>query len=217
MRGQGGNERINVVCVAVHALREGSDDLDVEASGFGTMCSTDDDAVTVATTRGRPIAEFELRLDDTGEVLLRGPNVMLGYLDDPAAIDGQRWLHTGTLDAAGNLTITGRLKDMYICGGFNVYPAEIEQVLARLDGVAESAVIGVPDERLGEVGRAFVVVKAGVELDEAAVIAYTREHLANFKVPRSVEFVDVLPRNPGGKVIKPVLRNRGFRKGVQWT
>ncbi len=96
--------------------------------------------------------------------MLRGPNVMLGYLDDPAAtreaVDADGWLHTGdvgTLDGDGYLTITDRLKDMYICGGFNVYPAEVEQVLARLDGVAESAVIGVPDARLGEVGKAFVV------------------------------------------------------------
>ena len=189
-----------------------------EASGFGTMCRSDDDAVTVATTCGRPIAEFEMRIDvgaegTEGEVLLRGPNVMLGYLDDPeatsAAIDADGWLHTGDigkLDAAGNLSITDRLKDMYICGGFNVYPAEIEQVLARLDGVAEAAVIGVPDDRLGEVGRAFVVVKPGADLDEAAVIAHTRQHLANFKIPRSVAFLDVLPRNPGGKVVKPQLR-----------
>ena len=186
-----------------------------EASGFGTMCRRDDDAATVATTCGRPIADFELRIDgpDEGEVLLRGPNVMLGYLDDPdataAAIDSDGWLHTGDigkLDANGNLSITDRLKDMYICGGFNVYPAEIEQVLARLDGVAEAAVIGVPDDRLGEVGRAFVVVRPGANLDEAAVIAHTREHLANFKTPRSVAFLDVLPRNPGGKVVKPQLR-----------
>jgi acyl-CoA synthetase (AMP-forming)/AMP-acid ligase II len=195
-----------------------------EAAGFGTMCNAEDDAVTVATTCGRPIADFELRLDDSGEVLLRGPNVMLGYLDDPeataAAVDADGWLHTGdigTLDARGDLTITDRLKDMYICGGFNVYPAEIEQVLARLDGVAESAVIGVPDERLGEVGKAFVVRRAGATLDAATVIAHARAHLANFKVPRAVEFVDVLPRNPGGKVIKPVLRNKDARKGVQWT
>ncbi|ORA33219.1 3-((3aS,4S,7aS)-7a-methyl-1,5-dioxo-octahydro-1H-inden-4-yl)propanoate--CoA ligase FadD3 [Mycobacterium aquaticum] len=196
-----------------------------EGAGFGTMCRPTDDAVTVATTCGRPIADFELRIDEpTGEVLLRGPNVMLGYLDDPeataAAIDADGWLHTGDigkLDAAGNLTITDRLKDMYISGGFNVYPAEVEQVLARLDGVAESAVIGVPDERLGEVGKAYVVRKPSASLDEATVIAYAREHLANFKVPRSVEFLDVLPRNPGGKVIKPVLRSRGTREGVQWT
>jgi HIP---CoA ligase len=185
-----------------------------EASGFGTMCRADDDAATVATTSGRPIAEFELAIaDGTGEVLLRGPNVMLGYLDDPDAtaktIDADGWLHTGdigSLDDQGNLRITDRLKDMYICGGFNVYPAEIEQVLARLDGVADSAVIGVPDDHLGEVGKAFVVLRPGAELDEQAVITHAREHLANFKTPRSVAFIDVLPRNPGGKVVKSQLR-----------
>ncbi len=189
-----------------------------EAAGFGTMCRPDDDAVTVATTCGRPIADFELRIDASGdgqpgEVLLRGPNVMLGYLDDPAAtaaaIDAEGWLHTGdvgTVDIQGNLRITDRLKDMYICGGFNVYPAEIEQVLARLPGVAEAAVIGVPDERLGEVGKAFVVRLPGTDLDEAAVIAHTKAQLANFKTPRSVVFLDALPRNPGGKVVKPLLR-----------
>ena len=184
-----------------------------EANGMGTMCRADDDAVTVATTCGRPIADFELRIGDHGEVLLRGPNVMLGYLDDPdataATIDTDGWLHTGDigkLDAAGNLQITDRLKDMYICGGFNVYPAEIEQVLARLDGVLDCAVIGVPDERLGEVGRAFLVTRPDSGLDEKTVIAYTREYLANFKAPRSVRFVDTLPRNAGGKVVKPLLR-----------
>ena len=189
-----------------------------ESSGFGTMCRIDDDPVTVATTCGRPMADFELRIDapdesGAGEVLLRGPNVMIGYLDDPAAtaatVDADGWLHTGdigTVDDAGNLRITDRLKDMYICGGFNVYPAEIEQALARLDGVADAAVIGVPDERLGEVGRAFIVRRAGAELDEDAVIAYTRKHLANFKTPRSVVFLDALPRNAGGKIVKPTLR-----------
>ncbi len=191
-----------------------------EANGMGTMCRADDDAVTVATTCGRPFADFELRIDSTGsedgEVLLRGPNVMLGYLDAPdataAAIDADGWLHTGDIgavDEAGNLRITDRLKDMYICGGFNVYPAEVEQVLARMDGVADAAVIGVPDERLGEVGRAFVVARPGAKLDEQSVIAYTREHLANFKAPRSVRFVDSLPRNTGGKVVKPQLRELG--------
>ncbi|HXY67401.1 MAG TPA: 3-((3aS,4S,7aS)-7a-methyl-1,5-dioxo-octahydro-1H-inden-4-yl)propanoate--CoA ligase FadD3 [Mycobacterium sp.] len=184
-----------------------------ECNGFGTMCRADDDAVTVATTCGRPVADFELRIGDQGEVLLRGPNVMLGYLDDPQAtadaVDADGWLHTGDvgkLDSAGNLQITDRLKDMYICGGFNVYPAEVEQVLARLDGVLDCAVIGVPDERLGEVGRAFLVTRPGSGLDEQAVIAYTREYLANFKIPRSVRFVDTLPRNAGGKVVKPQLR-----------
>ncbi len=190
-----------------------------ESGGFATMCRADDDAVTVATTCGRPIGDFELRISgaaapgDSGEVLLRSANIMLGYLDDPeataATIDDDGWLHTGdvgTVDEAGNLRITDRLKDMYISGGFNVYPAEIEQVLARLDGVADVAVIGVPDERLGEVGRAFIVRRDGSGLDEAAVIGYARQHLANFKAPRSVSFTDCLPRNPSGKVLKHELR-----------
>src|SRR5262249_43093887 len=147
------------------------------------------------------------------EILLRGPNLMLGYLDDPeataAAIDADGWLHTGDagrLDAAGYLTITGRLKDMYICGGLNVYPAEVEQVLARLDGVAESAVVGVAEPRLGEVGKAFVVVRPGFVLAEDDVLAFCRGRLANYKVPRRVEFRDALPRNPSGKVLKRVLK-----------
>ncbi len=189
-----------------------------ESNGFGTMCRTDDDAITVATTCGRPIADFELRINsdeggETGEVLLRGPNVMLGYLDDPQAtadaVDRDGWLHTGDigqLDAAGNLQITDRLKDMYICGGFNVYPAEVEQVLARLDGVLDVAVIGVPDERLGEVGRAYLVIRSDLDLTEQAVIGHARRYLANFKTPRTVRFVDTLPRNAGGKVVKPILR-----------
>nr|HQV20820.1 fatty acid--CoA ligase [Gordonia sp. (in: high G+C Gram-positive bacteria)] len=101
--------------------------------------------------------------------------------------------------------ITDRLKDMYICGGFNVYPAEVEQVLARIDGVTESAVIGVPDERLGEVGKAFLTVRADAVVEEDAVIAYCREHLANFKVPRSVRIVDTFPRNASGKILKREL------------
>jgi acyl-CoA synthetase (AMP-forming)/AMP-acid ligase II len=188
-----------------------------------TMCRPGDDPQTVATTSGRAAADFEVRIagpdgaavkpGDTGEILLRGPNLMLGYLDDPtatrAAVDAEGWLHTGDvgrLDDAGYLTITGRLKDMYICGGFNVYPAEVEQALARLDGVAESAVIGVPDARLGEVGRAYVLTRPGHALDEAAVLAFCRERLANYKVPRQVVFRDDLPRNPGGKVLKRLLR-----------
>jgi acyl-CoA synthetase (AMP-forming)/AMP-acid ligase II len=148
-----------------------------------------------------------------GEVLLRGPNVMLGYIDDPeltaAAIDPDGWLHTGDvgrLDARGYLTITDRLKDMYICGGFNVYPAEVEQVLARLTGVAESVVIGIPDPRLGEVGKAYVVVRPGHALTSADVLSYCRTRLANYKLPREVEFRTDLPRNPTGKPLKHVLR-----------
>jgi acyl-CoA synthetase (AMP-forming)/AMP-acid ligase II len=146
-------------------------------------------------------------------VLLRGPNLMLGYLDDPdataAAVDPDGWLHTGDvgrLDEHGNLTITDRLKDMYVCGGFNVYPAEVERALAGLAGVAEVAVVGVPDERLGEVGRAYVVPRPGHDVDPGAVIAFCRERLAGYKAPRSVEVRSELPHNASGKVLKYLLR-----------
>ncbi|KOS57378.1 MULTISPECIES: FadD3 family acyl-CoA ligase [Rhodococcus] len=178
-----------------------------------TMCRTDDDPVTVSTSSGRATAGFEVRIGDKGEILLRGPNVMLGYLDDPEAtaetIDADGWLHTGdvgTLDERGYLDITDRLKDMYISGGFNVYPAEIEAALMRLPGVHEVAVVGVPDERMGEVGRAHVVALEGSGLTEESVIAFCKEKLANFKVPRSVRFTGHLPRNPSGKVLKNILR-----------
>jgi acyl-CoA synthetase (AMP-forming)/AMP-acid ligase II len=188
-----------------------------------TMCRPGDAPQLVASTSGRATADFEIRIagpdgrevpaGQAGEILLRGPNVMLGYLDDPAgtaaAIDPGGWLHTGDvgcLDPGGYLTITDRLKDMYICGGFNVYPAEVEQVLARLEGVAESAVVGVPDARLGEVGRAYVVPRPGWVLDAQDVLAYCRGHLANYKVPRQVLFRDHLPRNPSGKTLKRQLQ-----------
>ncbi len=178
-----------------------------------TMCRPGDPPEVISGTSGRAAAGFEVRIGPAGEIVLRGPNMMLGYLDDPAAtaaaIDAQGWLHTGDagrLDEAGNLTITGRLKDMYICGGFNVYPAEVEQVLARLEGVADAAVVGMADPRLGEVGRAFVVVRPGFALAAEDVLAFCRGRLANYKVPRRVEFRGELPRNPSGKVLKRVLR-----------
>jgi acyl-CoA synthetase (AMP-forming)/AMP-acid ligase II len=179
-----------------------------------TMCRPGDDTRTVAYTSGRAAAGFEVRIGEKdGEVLLRGPNLMLGYLDDPdataAAVDPDGWLHTGDvgrLDEHGNLTITDRLKDMYVCGGFNVYPAEVERVLAGLAGIAEAAVVGVPDERLGEVGRAYVVPRPGHDVDPDAVIAYCRERLAGYKAPRSVEVRPELPHNASGKVLKYLLR-----------
>ncbi|MCS7480602.1 FadD3 family acyl-CoA ligase [Umezawaea endophytica] len=178
-----------------------------------TMCRASDDAETVARTCGTTAAGFELRLGGKDEVLLRGPNVMLGYFDDPeataAAVDADGWLHTGDVgrvDERGYLAITDRLKDMYICGGFNVYPAEVEQVLARLPGVAEAAVVGVPDARLGEVGVAHVVTAPGHALSAGDVIGFCRERLANYKVPRLVKFPPSLPRNAGGKVVKHLLR-----------
>ncbi|QFU91795.1 FadD3 family acyl-CoA ligase [Amycolatopsis sp. YIM 10] len=183
-----------------------------------TMCRPGDDAELVASTSGRATAGFEVAIQGSsgspgspGEVVLRGPNVMLGYLDDPEAtakaVDEHGWLHTGdlgVLDDAGNLNITGRLKDMYICGGFNVYPAEIEHALTELPGVRDAAVVGVADERLGEVGKAFVV-RDGTGLTESAVLDYCRERLANYKTPRFVEFLDELPRNASGKVLKRLL------------
>jgi acyl-CoA synthetase (AMP-forming)/AMP-acid ligase II len=177
-----------------------------------TMCREGDPAELVASTCGRAIPGMETRIGEDGELLLRGEFVMLGYLDDPVAtreaIDEDGWLHTGdvgTLDEAGNLRITDRLKDMYICGGFNVYPAEVEQALMRLEGIQDVAVVGVPDERLGEVGRAYVV-RGTSDLSADEVVAFARERLANFKVPRQVEFVESLPRNLGGKVLKTALR-----------
>ncbi|SDJ11408.1 Acyl-CoA synthetase (AMP-forming)/AMP-acid ligase II [Lentzea albidocapillata subsp. violacea] len=178
-----------------------------------TMCRPGDSPETVAHTCGVPMAGFELQLGERDEVLLRGPNVMLGYLDDPdataEAVDADGWLHTGdvgALDERGYLSITDRLKDMYICGGFNVYPAEVEQALARLPGVAESAVVGMADSRLGEVGVAHIVTAPGFALTSDEVIAFCRERLANYKVPRAVEFHPALPRNAMGKVLKIQLR-----------
>ena len=179
-----------------------------------TMCRPGDDARIVAETCGRAAADFEVRIGEPGgEVLLRGPNRMLGYLDDPAAtadaIDPEGWLHTGDLgrlDERGYLTITDRLKDMYICGGFNVYPAEVERALAHLPGVAESAVIGVADARLGEVGKAYVVCRPGRTLTGPEVIEFCRGRLAGYKVPRTVELRAELPHNASGKVLKYLLR-----------
>jgi acyl-CoA synthetase (AMP-forming)/AMP-acid ligase II len=183
-----------------------------------TMCREGDSAETVATTCGRAVPGMEIQIagaggQSEGELLVRGDYVMLGYLDDPEAtaeaIDADGWLHTGdvgVLDDHGNLSITDRLKDMYISGGFNVYPAEVEQALARMDGVADVAVVGVPDERMGEVGKAYVVASSEQSVEPEAVIAYAKDRLANFKVPRHVELIDALPRNLSGKVLKNELR-----------
>jgi acyl-CoA synthetase (AMP-forming)/AMP-acid ligase II len=196
-----------------------------ESSGIATMCRHDDDPETIATTSGRSIPGVEVRIDDgsggslppgeDGEILVRGYVVMRGYDDDPEAtaeaVDRDGWLHTGDigrLDAAGYLRITDRLKDMFIVGGFNAYPAEIEQALSAHPAVAQAAVIGIPDERLGEVGAAFVVVAPGSTIDPDELIAWSRERMANYKVPRRVEVVDALPLVPAGKVDKVALRAR---------
>jgi acyl-CoA synthetase (AMP-forming)/AMP-acid ligase II len=136
---------------------------------------------------------------------------MQGYLDDPeataAAVDADGWLHTGdlgSLDDGGRLKVIGRKKDMYIVGGFNAYPAEIEGFLLEHPAVAQAAVIGVPDERMGQVGKAFVVARG--QLGEAELIAWAKERMAGYKVPRSVVFLDELPLNATGKVVKDQLR-----------
>lgn len=138
---------------------------------------------------------------------------MKGYLDDPAAtaqaIDADGWLHTGDLGSfteTGRLKIVGRKKDMFIVGGFNAYPAEIEGFLMEHPAVAQAAVIGVPDERLGQVGKAFVVLKGGSELSADDLISWSKDRMAGFKVPRLVVFVDALPLNATGKVMKDQLR-----------
>lgn len=183
-----------------------------------TMCTEQDDDRTVATTCGRPLEWADVRIAPAdGEVLIRGAAVMLGYLDDPegtaAAIDTEGWLHTGDvgiLDQRGYLRITDRITDMFTVGGFNVYPAEVEQVISSHPAVRECAVIGVPDDRLGEIGRAYVCARQDGVLDADSLIAFCRRRLANFKVPRSVVVLDQLPRNAGGKVVKPQLRHRAL-------
>ena len=200
-----------------------------EATGVSTMCRQDDEPETIATTSGRAIPGVGLRVVNDGgvdagvgkpgEVLVSGYAVTKGYWGDDEktaqAIDAEGWLHTGdvgTLDARGNLTITDRLKDMFIVGGFNAYPAEIEQALGRHERIAEVAVVGAPDERLGEVGMAFVVAKPGCIVDEAEIVAWSRERMANYKVPRRVAVVSALPRNASGKVLKNELRARATQK-----
>jgi fatty-acyl-CoA synthase len=163
---------------------------------------------------GRPYPHVDVSLlgvegPGQGELLVRGPNVFAGYWRDPEATEAAfvgGWLRTGDVaerDADGCHRIVGRVKDMYVSGGENVYPAEVESVIAAFPGVSEVAVVGVPDERWGEVGCAFV---AGDGVDEAALLAHCREHLAGFKVPRHVRTVPALPRSAIGKILKNELR-----------
>jgi acyl-CoA synthetase (AMP-forming)/AMP-acid ligase II len=196
-----------------------------EATGTVTMCRRGDSAEVISATSGRAIPDVEVRIVDGdgaevpvgehGEIVVRGYNVMAGYFENPEAtaeaIDADGWLHTGdigTMDAAGNVDITDRLKDMYVSGGFNVYPAEVEAVLRAHPEVTQVAVVGVHDHRMGEVGLAVVVPAPGADtaaLGEA-LAAWARERLANFKVPRRVVCVDALPTNASGKVLKRQLR-----------
>jgi acyl-CoA synthetase (AMP-forming)/AMP-acid ligase II len=220
--------------IPVELVRRMRDELAFETviTGYGltetccivSMCRFDDDPETIAMTSGRAIPGVEVRCADEagqevprgtpGEVLVRGYNVMRGYFDDPAAtaetIDVDGWLHTGdiaVMDDRGYLRITDRIKDMFINGGFNCYPAEIESILREHPEVAQVAVIGVPDERMGEVGMAFVVSAPGTDPQPDAIIAWCKANMANYKVPRYVELIDALPMNAMGKVTKFVLRD----------
>jgi HIP---CoA ligase len=194
-------------------------------AGTATATGPGDDVETVATTVGRPRPGFEMRIVDdqggdaaageAGEILLRGPSIMARYLDDPEAtaqaLSSAGWLRTGDIgrfDGSGCLHIVGRSKDMFIVGGFNAYPAEIQNALTEHPAIREAAVIGVPDERLGEVGTAFVVVVPGSPISPGEIIAWSRDRMANYKVPRAVEILDALPLNATGKVDKTVLRGR---------
>jgi acyl-CoA synthetase (AMP-forming)/AMP-acid ligase II len=191
------------------------------------MCRASDDLETIANSSGRALDGVEVRVVTTdgrvaaagepGEVLIRGYNVMQGYFEAEAAsreaIDPDGFLHTGdigTLDARGNLRITDRLKDMYISGGFNCYPAEIERVLCEHPGVAQASVIGIPDARLGEVGLAFIVPRHGCFADGATLAPelsdFCRARMANYKVPRRFALLPELPLNAAGKVQKDRLR-----------
>ena len=196
-----------------------------ESSGIATMCRHDDNPEIIAKTSGRAIDGVEVRIVDPegrevhrgepGEIVVRGYNVMKGYLNDPVktaeTVDADGWLHTGdigVMDSEGNIDITDRVKDMFINGGFNAYPAEIENLMMNHPGVGQVAVVGVPHERLGEVGHAFVVPAVGSESDAEELIAWCRTEMANYKVPRHIEYVDALPLNASGKVLKYQLRER---------
>jgi acyl-CoA synthetase (AMP-forming)/AMP-acid ligase II len=194
-------------------------------AGTASATALDDDVETIATTVGRARPGVELRIVDAkgndveageaGEIVLRGGSIMSHYLDDPEAtaetLSEDGWLRTGDLgviDERDCVRIVGRAKDMFIVGGFNAYPAEIENALLRHPDVQQAAVIGIPHARLGEVGMAFVVTRPDADTTGDEIISWAREQMANYKVPRAVELIDSLPLNATGKVMKDVLRER---------
>ena len=194
-----------------------------ETSGIAAYTQPNDPPEVAATTSGRTIPGGELRIVDEagndvpvgseGELLVRGYQVTPGYLNAPEqtaeAIDPDGWLHTGdiaVMNEAGYIDITDRKKDMFIMGGFNAYPAEIERMMVEHPQVGIAAVIGVPDDRMGEVGAAFVVPAPGEPPEPQALIDWCREQMANYKVPRYVWVVDELPLTASNKVRKPDLR-----------
>ena len=195
-----------------------------ESTGVVTMCTPDDDYETIATTSGCAIADVEVKCvnhdnqevpaGEPGEILVRGYNITQGYFKNPEAtqeaIDIDGWLHTGDigiLDTNGYIKITDRSKDMFIVGGFNAYPAEIENILCDHPAISQAAVIGIEDERMGEVAKAFVVLKPNQDLDADSLLQWSKDNMANYKVPREVEFVSELPTNAAGKIMKYLLKD----------
>ncbi len=195
-----------------------------ESTGVVTMCTPDDDYETIATTSGCAIADVEVKcvnqdgreaqVDEPGEILVRGYNITQGYFNNPEAtkeaIDSDGWLHTGdigVLDGNGYIKITDRSKDMFIVGGFNAYPAEIENILCDHPAISQAAVIGIEDERMGEVAKAFIVLKPNHTLSSETLLQWSKENMANYKIPREAEFVQELPTNAAGKIMKYMLKD----------
>ena len=195
-----------------------------ESTGVVTMCTPNDDYETIATTSGCAIDGVEVKCvnqdkievpaGEPGEILVRGYNITQGYFNNPQAtqeaIDNDGWLHTGDigiLDTNGYIKITDRSKDMFIVGGFNAYPAEIENILCDHPAISQAAVIGIEDERMGEVAKAFVVLKPNQDLDAESLLQWSKDNMANYKVPREIEFVRELPTNAAGKIMKYLLKD----------
>jgi fatty-acyl-CoA synthase len=193
--------------------------------GVNCFAMSDEDSVRKAGSIGKPMMFTEAKLldpkgdqvatNEIGELCLRGPHVCLGYWNNPAAtaqvLDRDGWFHTGDLarcDADGFFYIAGRSKDMIISGGVNIYPAEIEKELLDHPAVAEVSVMGVADEKWGEVPVAFVALKAGATASELELIEFLRPRINKIKLPRQVIFMEALPRNVYGKVLKLELQDR---------
>lgn len=196
-----------------------------EGSGLATMCRHDDNPATIAKTSGRAMPGMEIKIIDDngkevergqpGEITVKGYNIMVGYLDDPdqtaETITETGWLLTGdigVMDDEGNIAITDRKKDMFINGGFNVYPAEVEATMLQHPEIGQVSVVGTSDTRMGEVGFAFIVPAAGETPEADQIIEWCRQEMANYKCPRGIAFVDNLPLNASGKVLKYELRAR---------
>jgi long-chain acyl-CoA synthetase len=197
-----------------------------ETTGTVVRLEPDDHVERLLRSVGTPYPWVELRVVDpatgtdrpphaVGEVWLRAPNLMAGYFNRPAetaaAVTEDGWLRTGDggyLDDEGYLFLTDRVKDMIVSGGENVYPIEVEEVLAQHPDVADVTVIGVPDDKWGEAVKALVIARDGAAPAPDALVAFARERLAGYKLPRSIDFVAELPRTPTGKVLKRELRAR---------